>query len=112
VCSTSAFRCPRRGAGEIQVSDPWNYALLAEGVEAWGFRAIQKHGEPLGREQAARLWLETEYRPVVAMLREAGVIGRQTETEAYLRVAAERYRLLRTHSWSEEVLQQVVSADK
>jgi hypothetical protein len=93
---------------EIRVSDPWDYAVLAESVEAWGFRAIQKHGEALDREHAARLWLETEYRPVVEMLREAGMIGRSTETEAYLRVAADRYRLLRTHSWDEEVLRAVL----
>ena len=54
------------------------------------------------------LWLETEYRPVVAMLREADLIGDATETEAYMRIAAERYRLLRTHDWSEDVLRQVV----
>ena len=93
---------------EIRVSDPWDYAVLAESVEAWGFRAIQKHGEALDREHAARLWLETEYRPVVEMLREAGMIGRSTETEAYLRVAADRYRLLRTHNWDEEVLRAVL----
>lgn len=93
---------------EIRLSDLWDYAVLAEGVEAWGFRAIQKHGEPLDREQTARLWLETEYRPVVEMLREAGMIGRCTETEAYLRVTAERYRLLRTHTWGEDVLRRVL----
>lgn len=95
---------PEETRSEIQLSDPWDYALLAEGVEAWAFRAIQTHGEPLERPQAARLWLETEYRPVVAMLREADMIGRSTETEAYMRVAADRYRLLRTHSWDEDVL--------
>jgi hypothetical protein len=99
---------PEDARGEIRLQDPWDYAVLAEGVEAWGFRAIQKHAEPLDREQTARLWLETEYRPVARMLREAGMIGRGTETEAYMRVAAERYRLLRTHSWSEEVLRQVL----
>jgi hypothetical protein len=99
---------PMEARSEIQLSDPWDYAVLAEGVEAWGFRAIQKHGEALDREQAARLWLETEYRPVVEMLGEAGMIGRNTKTEAYLRVAADRYRLLRTHSWSEDVLRRLV----
>jgi hypothetical protein len=95
------------------VSDPWDYAVLAEAVEAWGFRAIQRSGDPLDRDGVARLWLETEYRPVVAMLREAGMIARrQTETEAYMRVAADRYRLLRTHTWSEEVLQRLLDADK
>jgi hypothetical protein len=99
---------PAQARSEIRLSDPWDYALLAEGVEAWGFRAIQKHAEPLDREQAARLWLETEYRPVVQMLREADMIGNSTETESYLRVAADRYRLLRTHSWDEEVLRAVL----
>jgi hypothetical protein len=99
---------PGEARAEIQLSEPWDYAKLAEGVEAWGFRAMQKHGEPLDREQTARLWLETEYRPVVETLREAGLIGRATETEAYMRVVADRYRLLRTHSWSEEVLEQLL----
>jgi hypothetical protein len=104
---------PVESRSEIRLSDPWDYAALAEGVEAWGFRAVQKDGTALDREQAARLWLETEYRPVVAMLREAGMIrGRQTDTEAYMRVAAERYRLLRTHSWSEDVLKEVLSAEE
>jgi hypothetical protein len=93
---------------EIELSDPWDFAVLAEAVEAWGFRATQDRGEALDREEAARLWLETEYRPVVAMLREAQLISRgQTDTEAYLRLSAERYRLLRTHAWSEEVLQRL-----
>ena len=99
---------PEDARSEIRVSDPWDYAILAESVEAWGFRAIQKNGEALDREQTARLWLETEYRPVVASLREAGLIDRSTEAEAYLRVVADRYRLLRTHSWSEAVLQRLV----
>jgi hypothetical protein len=95
---------PEDARAEIRVSDPWDYAILAEGVEAWAFRAMQRNGEPLGREQAARLWLETEYRPVVQMLREADMVGRRSDTEAYLRVAADRYRLLRTHNWTEDVL--------
>lgn len=100
---------PVQARSEVVLSDPWDYAKLAEGVEAWGFRAAQDQGEPLDRHQLALRWLETEYRPVVAMLREAGVIKGCTEAEAYMRVAAERYRLLRTHTWSDEVLEQVVA---
>ncbi len=99
---------PADARAEIRLSDSWDYAVLAEGVEAWGFRAVQKNGEALDREQTARLWLQTEYRPVIEMLREAGLIDGCTETEAYMRVAAERYRLLRTHSWNEEVLQRLI----
>jgi hypothetical protein len=99
---------PVSAQSEIVLSDPEDYDELAEAVEAWGFRAIQSHGDALNREQAALRWLETEYRPVVAMLREAGLIRGTTDTEAYMSIAAERYHLLRTHDWSEDVLQHVV----
>jgi hypothetical protein len=96
---------------EITLSDPWDYAKLAEHVEAWGFRTIQDRTEAINRRETAYLWLEHEYRPVVAMLREADLIGEQTDTEAYLRISAERYRLLRTHRWDEEVLRRVVEGE-
>ena len=92
---------------EISFSDPWDYAVLAEAVEAWGFRASQDLGDQLDRPAAARMWLEREYHPVIAMLREADLIGERTDAEAYLRVAEERYRLMRTHSWSDDVLQRL-----
>jgi uncharacterized ParB-like nuclease family protein len=99
---------PPSARAEISLTDPDDYDELAEAVEAWGFRAIQSHRDPLDREETAKLWLETEYRPVVAMLREAGLVQGSTETEAYMSVAAERYRLLRTHDWSEDVLRRVI----
>jgi hypothetical protein len=99
---------PEDARAEIVLSDPWDYASLAEGVEAWGFRAMQEHQEALDREQTALLWLEHDYRPVVAMLREADMIHGGTETEAYMRIVTERYRLLRTHAWNDEVLQQLI----
>src|SRR5436305_3579331 len=91
---------PPEAQSRIVLSDPWDYPKLAEGVEAWGFRAMQEHGELFDRRETAMLWLEHEYRPVVEMLREADLIGEATETEAYMNVATERYRLLRTHVWS------------
>ena len=75
-----------------------------------GFRTGQDRGEPISRRETAFLWLENEYRPVVEMLREADLIGAQTETEAYMRISAERYRLLRTHRWDEDVLARVTAA--
>jgi hypothetical protein len=95
---------PPEDRKRIRLSDPWDYALLAEGVEAWGFRAIQARREPMGREDVARAWFADEYVPVVEALREADLIGRGTETEAYMRTMALRWRLLRTHEWSEEIL--------
>jgi hypothetical protein len=103
---------PADARAAIVLSDPWDYGKLAEGVEAWGFRTIQDRTEPINRREMAFQWLDTEYRPVVQMLREADLIGEQTETEAYMRVSAERYRLLRTHRWDEDVLQSVVEGGR
>jgi hypothetical protein len=99
---------PDNARAEIQLTDPWDYGRLAEAVEAWGFRLSQDRGEPISRREAAFLWLETEYRPVIEMLRGGDLIGTTTETEAYMRVSAARYRLLRTHSWDEDVLAAVI----
>jgi hypothetical protein len=99
---------PDNARSEIKLTDPWDYGRLAESVEAWGFRTSQDRGEPINRRETAYLWLENEYRPVIEMLRTADLIGTTTETEAYMRVSAARYRLLRTHSWDEEVLSAVV----
>lgn len=80
------------------------YALLAEGVEAWGFRLIQGIGEPRDRREVAEAWYRDEFVPVVEALREAELIGDGTEADAYLRVARDRYMLLRTHDWGDEVI--------
>jgi hypothetical protein len=95
---------PDHARPEIALSDPWDYGKLAEAVEAWGFRTSQDRGEPISRRETAYLWLENEYRPVVEMLREADLVGARTETEAYMQISAERYRLLRGQPWDEEVV--------
>jgi hypothetical protein len=99
---------PPNARQEIQITDPWDYARLAEHVEAWGFRTSQERHEAIGRPEAAFQWLENEYRPVVQMLREADLVGDRTETEAYLQVSAERYRLIRTHRWDEAVIRRLI----
>jgi hypothetical protein len=91
----------------IQLSDEWRYAGLAEGVEAWGFRLMQSHRELMSREEVADTWFRDEYEPVVEMLREADLVGRGTETEAYMRVSTLRYLLLRTHEWDDEVIERL-----
>lgn len=88
----------------IRLSDAWHYGDLAEMVEAWGFRAMQERGVFMDRATTAQQWFEREYIPVVEMIDEADLRGDRSETEAYLRVSAERYRLLRTHAWDEEVV--------
>ena len=95
---------PVEARREIELSDPRRFDELAEAVEAWGFRCMQERREFMSRENVAAAWLADEYRPVVAMLREAGLLESGTATEGYMRVAAERYHLMRTHSWDDEVL--------
>ena len=91
-------------AARIVCRDPWNYAELSENVEAWSFPLVQDAREYLSRAEAARRSYEEEYQPVVAMLHEAALVGRGTEAEAYLRVACDRYRLIRAHEWSDEIV--------
>ena len=102
-------RVPLRGDARerITLSDEQRFAMLAEQVEAWGFRLIQERREPLDRGEVAELWFREEYEPVVAMLREADLIGKQTETEAYMKISGLRYMLLRTHSWDEQVIERM-----
>lgn len=92
----------------ISVSDPWDFGRLAEAVEAWGFRAMQDRGSYMDRREVAHVWFEAEYLPVVEMLNAGGLVERdETETEAYMRISAMRYRVLRTHDWSDEVLEEL-----
>jgi hypothetical protein len=99
---------PEAARERIALSDPFDFGALAEGVEAWGFRLIQHDGELVDRAEIAARWFAEEYEPVVAILREADLIGRrETETDAYLRLSNDRYRLMRTHTWSDEAIERV-----
>ena len=99
---------PPQMRAKITVSDPWSYAELGENVEAWGFRFCQHEQRFCDRAEIARRWFADEYTPVVKMLREADLLGDgTTEAEAYLRVAAERYRLILTHEWSDDIIRRL-----
>jgi hypothetical protein len=95
---------PVAAYADIVCTDPWGYAELGEAVEAWGMRCMQAEGRFLDREQVARRWLAEEFVPVVGMLGRADLIGGGTDAEAYLRVSRERYRLMRTHEWNDEII--------
>ncbi len=98
----------REQRARLRLSDPWDYALLAEGVEAWGFRAMQERLAFMDRGEVARAWFADEYAPVVRMLRDGGFLAaRETEADAYMRLASQRYRLLRTHRWTPEILERI-----
>jgi hypothetical protein len=68
---------------------------------------MQQEGRFLDRETVARRWYAEEYRPVVRMLIQADLVGDRTEAEAYLHLAAQRYRLMRTHRWDDEVIERL-----
>ena len=95
---------PPEMAARIHLRDPWDYAQLSEAVEAWAYRLVQDEREFLDRSESARRWFEDEFVPVVAMLHDADLVGDGTDAEAYMRVACDRYRLMRTHEWSEEIV--------
>jgi hypothetical protein len=88
----------------IEVSDPWHYAELGEAVEAWGFRLMQDERTFLDRSTVAHRWYTEEYVPVVRMMHQADLVTGRTEADAYLVVAGERYRLMRTHRWTDEIM--------
>ena len=92
---------------KIGVTDPWSYAELGEAVEAWGFRLMQHEHKFCDRAEVARRWLADEFTPVVRMLHAAGLVGGCTDAEAYLGIARERYRLMRTHEWNDEVIEEL-----
>lgn len=92
----------------IELHEADDYGELAEMVEAWGFRLIQLRGRMMDRPETARAWFTEEYEPAVDLLRQTGLLpAGATETEAYLRLSAERYRLLRSHSWDDAVIQRL-----
>ena len=100
---------PPKARSRIQLPNKSRYADFAEGIEAWGFRAMQAQRRFMSREEVAEIWFREEYEPVVEMLREAGLIGSGiTETEAYDAVSGLRYLLLRTHQWDEGTLERLL----
>ena len=99
---------PAEARRRIALTDPWDFGMLSEAVEAWGFRVMQHRGTYMDRAEVAHHWFTEEYEPVVELLRAGDLIeDGETETEAYMRVAADRYRVLRTHEWSDEVLERL-----
>lgn len=95
---------PRSARAAIAFSHLEDYGLLAEGVEAWGFRYMQARRRFFPRPDVAEAWFREEFIPTVRLLRDAGLVEGGTDAEMYLRLSAERYRLLRTHSWDDRTL--------
>jgi hypothetical protein len=98
---------PVQAYAKLTVEDPWSYAELGEAVEAWGFRLSQQEHTCNDRAEVARRWFRDEYIPVVRMLHAADLVGSCSDAEAYLGIARERYRLMRTHEWNDEVIEEL-----
>jgi len=97
----------------VAVDDPAQYGEIAEAVEAWATRTMHAEGAYMSPTAMAERWYAEEFVPVVEMIEEAGVRGDdERPAEAYLRVACERYRLIREHEWNTEVLQAVKKGKK
>jgi hypothetical protein len=89
----------------VAVDDPVDYGIIAETVEAWGARTMHAEGAYMDKKTMAARWYAEEFKPVVQMIEDAGVRGEhERPAEAYLRVAGERYRLIREHEWNAEVM--------
>ena len=53
----------------------------------------------------AETWFHAEYLPILEAIREAGLAEEgETGTEAYMRLVTERYRIMRSHGWDEDVV--------
>lgn len=93
---------------EIQVTNPVFYARLAESIEAWATRLMHHEETYLDQPTMAQRWYDEEYLPVLAMIDEADVRGPdETGADAYIRVARERYRLIREHAWNSDVMARI-----
>ena len=97
----------------VAVDDPFDYGVIAETVEAWAARTMHAEGAYIDKTTMAARWYAEEFRPVVEMIEDAGVRGEdERPAEAYLRVACERYRLIREHEWNAEVMDAVTRKGK
>jgi len=92
----------------INCTDPHDYHRLAEMIEAWACRLMHQEGAYFDQQAMATRWYDEEYTPVLEMIDDAGVRGRdETGADAYIRVAGERYRLIREHDWNRDVMKTI-----
>ncbi len=97
----------------VAVDDPFDYGVIAETVEAWAARTMHAEGAYIDKATMASRWYAEEFKPVVDMIEDAGVRGEdERPAQAYLRVAGERYRLIREHEWNTEVMDAVTRKGK
>jgi hypothetical protein len=96
---------PRMARHALILSDPEQYPWFAEMVEAWAARLMFAEGNCLDRREAAKRWYVEEFAPVVKLIEDGDLLEKdETEADAYMRVAGERYAVFRHHDWNTEVI--------
>ncbi len=96
---------PRSAYHALILSDPQQYPWFAEMVEAWSARLMFTEGTCLDRREAARRWYTDEFGPVVTLIEDGDLLGDdETEADAYMRVASERYAVFHHHDWNAEII--------
>jgi len=94
---------------EVRVTEPHDYGVLAEMVEAWAARRMMAEEQLMDKRTMARRWFDEEYLPVLQLIADAGVKGEdETDADAYIRVSGERYRLIREHLWNREIMDEIM----
>ena len=97
----------------VRVTKPHGYGMLAEMVEAWAARTMMAEAQLMDKKTMAQRWMDEEFVPVLELIEEAGLQGEdETAGDAYMRVAGERYRLIREHAWNREIMKQVAAGKK
>jgi len=78
-----------RTAGRTMVlSDPQQYPVLAEMMEAWAARLMFAQRTPMSRAQAAIRWYEEEFSPATSLIQEGNLTAKgETPADAYLRLS-------------------------
>jgi hypothetical protein len=95
----------KAGRQALVLSDPEQYPVLAEMVEAWAARLMFAEGGPLDRAQAAKRWYAEEFAPVVGMIQEGALVEKgETPADAYMRAAGDRYSIFQDHAWNTDVI--------
>ena len=96
---------PRSAYYALILSDPQQYPWFAEMVEAWAARLMFAERICLDRREAAGRWYTEEFAPVVKMIEDGDLLEKdETEADAYMRVAGERYAVFHNHTWNTEVI--------
>jgi hypothetical protein len=95
----------KAGRRALVLSDPEQYPVLAEMVEAWAARLMFAEGRAMDRVRAAKRWYAEEFAPVVGMIEEGALMEKgETPADAYVRAAGERSSIFGNHSWNDEVI--------